>query len=225
MEKFIEVTGEAEYEEVPEKVLIDLDLSVHAAKEEAAEKELKQLVNSNLDTLFENGLSEEEVSFGGRETYTPWWGRKKRGVESRNRLTIKTSDRERAYRALDAIDRYSNHKRITVQISERQPIFKPAEDQLEQALSNAMLDARKKADLLAQAAGAQIQAVLVVQETNRSVRASGSYGDYDWGDSSALFAGAGEAGGVEELELEPSSRISANTRIITVTYRVRFSIS
>lgn len=223
MDKFIEVTGEAEYEELPDIFLIDLDLAVRAAKEASAEKEVKELVNSTLNVLFENGLTEEEVSFGGRETYTPWWQRKKTGFESRNRLTIKSSNRELAYRALDAIDKYPKHKRISLNISERQPIFKADEKQMELALSDVVNNARKKADLLAQASGVKIQDVLIVQETSRSVRASGAYGDYDWGDASAFTAAAGDLGAEDTLELEPSSRISASTRTVTIKYRVRFS--
>lgn len=225
MEKFIEVTGEAEYDELPSKIIIDVDITVQAAKKESAEKELKEILNTTLDTLFNNGLTKEEVSFGGKELYTPWWNRKKSGVESRSRITITTENRASAYEALEAIEKFSSHKRITVTIGERQPIFKADETHLSSALNEAMQNALNKAKVLARSLGVTVGKALIIQETNRSVRGSGSYGDHDWGGSGMfLETSFGEAGSAEPLEIEPASRISDSKRIVTIKYKVKFAL-
>lgn len=71
MSKFIEVFGESEYQEYPLKLVIDIDVSIRAVKEETAKTEIQDIVNDILDKLFENGLSKNDVTFGGRETFTP----------------------------------------------------------------------------------------------------------------------------------------------------------
>ena len=40
MDSYIEVIGNSEYLEYPEKLLIDIDISVRAAKEESAERDI-----------------------------------------------------------------------------------------------------------------------------------------------------------------------------------------
>ena len=72
MEKFVEVYGESEYDEVPKKVILDIDISVRSAKRESAQEESKDIVNKAIDQLLVKGLKESEIAFGGRETLTPW---------------------------------------------------------------------------------------------------------------------------------------------------------
>ena len=46
-------------------------------------------------------LTKEEVYFGGRETFTPWWKRNKVGLETRNKISIKSGDKGKVYKALE----------------------------------------------------------------------------------------------------------------------------
>ncbi len=114
MDKYIEVTGESEYEEYPDKMILDIDVYIRAAKVQTAKEDIKNVVNKLLDQLFKNGLKEDEVFFGGRDTYIPWWKKSKAGAETRNRITIKSSRQSLVYAALENIDQYKSDKRISV---------------------------------------------------------------------------------------------------------------
>jgi uncharacterized protein YggE len=227
MEKYIEVFGESEYEEIPKKIIVDLDITVRASKEDVAQEELKEIVNKALNQLFSKGLSKSDVSFGGRETFTPWWKRNKAGIETQNRITIKSDDFPLVYKALDSIDRHKDNKRIIFRVSERQPVFEPDQSQIEQALEAVIESAKRKAEILANAANKEVGEVLEIEEAKRGVRGSGSYGDYDWGDYQGITIAAAPAAAVgagsTEAE-EPAARIEGNTRTVFVKYRVKFKL-
>ena len=227
MSKFIEVFGESEYQEYPLKLVIDIDVSIRAVKEETAKTEIQDIVNDILDKLFENGLSKNDVTFGGRETFTPWWKRNKVGVETKNKITIISENRVTVYSALDKIDQYKSDKRITVSINERQPIFEAAPGDIEKAISNACDNAKKKAELLASATGVCVGKPIEIQEFKRGVRRSGSYGDYDYGDYEGITIAAASASVLSENEGEyenPAARIEGNNRIVFIKYRIKYEI-
>ncbi|MGD8912337.1 MAG: SIMPL domain-containing protein [Candidatus Thiodiazotropha sp.] len=225
MEKYIEVLGESEYEEIPKKIVVDLDITLRASKEDVAQKESKEIVNKALDQLFAKGLTKSEVNFGGRETFTPWWKRNKAGIETQNRITIKSDNFPLVYMALDSIDRYKDNKRIIFRVSERQPVFEPDQSQIDKALEAVIDSARNKAEILAHAANGKVGEVLEIEETKRGVRGSGSYGDYDWGDNLGItIASAAAVGAGAAEDEEPAARIEGNARTVFVKYRVKFKL-
>ncbi len=223
MNNFVEVYGESSYEESPKKVIIDVDLSVRAAKEDIATTGIQNLTNDLIDQLINNGIDKNDLYFGGRETFLPWWKRKKAGVEIRNRITIKSEDRPNTYQALENIERYKDDKRIIVSINERQPLFEAEKADIENALKKACADAKRKAQILADACGKKVGNVLEIQETKRGVRGSGSYGDYDWGDYNEITLAAAAAASSDDLE-EPAARIEGNKRTVFLKYRIKYEL-
>jgi hypothetical protein len=230
MNKFIEVYGESQYQEHPVKVVMDIDISVRATTEERASEDIRVVVNKTLDSLFQSGIKRDEVSYGGREVFTPWWKRNKAGLLTRNKISIISRNRITVYKALEEIDQFKNDKRIMVEISERQPIFEPLPEDVDSAISEACQDAKAKADKLAKATGVSVGSPLEIEEFKRGTRGSGTYGDYDYGDyqgitiASAAAVGAGDISeGSDDSEV-PTARIEGNRRTIFVKYRIKYKI-
>ncbi|QUY41457.1 SIMPL domain-containing protein [Acaryochloris marina] len=219
--KYIEVVGEGSYQECPEQVVLDVELSVRSAKEESAGKGNRKIADALVNELLESGLTKKEIYFGGRESFVPWWKRKKAGQETRTKITIISSRRELVYQATEQINRYIDNKRITVEVSERQPVYKAPEDAEFEALEAALKNAREKAVHLAQSASCVLGEVLEIEEWKRNTRSSGSYGDPDWwGDSGAMMGAAGSAG----FDDEPASYLQGSNRTVYVKLRVRYEI-
>lgn len=222
----IEVVGSATYEEHPDTFLLDIDVFVRTSKESSAQTEIKAIVNQIIDTLLQNGLTKDEVFFGGKETFTPWWKRNKTGLETRNRISIKGTNQALIYQAvesIDSIDSYQNNKRIRIEIDERQPIYNAKEDVVNNAMKQAMDDALGKANCLAESSGCKVGKVLEIQEMNKGIRGSGSYGDYDYGDGMYAMAVAG--GSVtDDYDVDPASRLQSNARIVTLKYRFKYQL-
>lgn len=220
---YIEVIGEGLYQEIPEQVILDIQLSVRAAQEETAAEDNKKFANTLINELLAHGLTQAEIRFGGRQSYTPWWKRKKAGQETRTKITVVSARRDIAYKAVDSISRYLNNKRISVEVSERQPIFKTPDGAVSQAFEAAMVNAKEKAEHLANLASCRLGNVLEIQEWRRDMRHSGSYGDSDWwGDSGAMRMAAGA--GINEFDDDPAGRLQGNARTIYIKFRVRYGI-
>jgi hypothetical protein len=230
MNKFIEVYGESQYQEYPVKVVMDIDISVRATTEEKATEDIREVVNKTLDSLFQSGIERDEVSYGGREVFTPWWKRNKAGLLTRNKISIVSGNRMTVYKALEEIDQFKNDKRIMVEISERQPIFEPLPEDVDSAISEACQDAKAKAEKLAKATGVSVGNPLEIEEFKRGTRGSGSYGDYDYGDyqgitiASAAAVGAGDISKGGDNSEVPPARIEGNRRTIFVKYRIKYEI-
>lgn len=224
METFIDVVGSSEYAEYPDKIILDIDISVRAAKKDTAEKDITEVVNKTIDHLYECGLSKDEVFFGGRESYTPWWRRDKAGVETRNRITIQSSNKALVYQALETAERYKADKRIGFDIEERQPIYIAKDEDIQLAMQQAISDALSKATCLAEAAGSRVGQVLQIEEIKKGVRASGSYGDYDYGDYGSFAVGMAAGGSAEGYDDEPAARLERSSRTIFVKYRVKYAL-
>lgn len=226
MNNHIEVVGSASYEEHPDTFLLDVDVFVRAAKESSAQSEIKTLVNQIIDSLLQHGLTKDEVFFGGKETFTPWWKRNKSGIETRNRISIKASNQALIYQAVESIeslDCYQNNKRIRIEVDERQPIYNATEGVINDAMKQAMNDALSKAHCLAVSSGCKVGKVLEIQEMNKGIRGSGSYGDYDYGDG--MFAMVAAGGSVaDDYDVDPAARLQSNARIVTLKYRVKYQL-
>lgn len=219
--KYIEVVGEGSYQEFPEKVVLDVEFSVRAAKEESAGEENRHLANTLVNELLESGLTQKKIYCGGRESIVPWWKRKKAGQETRTKITIISSRRELVYKATEQINRYIDNKRITVDVSERQPVYKAHEGADVEALEIALQNAKEKAAYLAKLASCVLGEVLEIEEWKKNTRNSGSYGDPDWwGDSGAMMGAAGTA----SFDDEPASYLEGNNRTVYVKLRVRYEI-
>lgn len=219
----IEVIGSSTYEEHPETILLDIEVFVRASKESSALSEIKAIINQIIDNLLQNGLTKDEVFFGGKETYTPWWKSNKVGVETRHKISIKSNNKACVYQALDTIDLYQNNKRIRIEIEERQPIYTAKDGAIDKAMQLAIQDAFNKATCLAKASKSNVGDVLEIQEISKEIRGSGSYGDHDFGDS---YFGIAMAGGSvnHEADIEPAIRLEHNVRIVSLRYRVKYQL-
>lgn len=219
--KYIEVVGEGSYQECPEQVVLDVELSVRSAKEESAGKRHRKIADTLVNELLESGLTKKEIYFGGRESFVPWWKRKKAGQETRTKITIISARRELVYRATEQMNRYIDNKRITVKVSERQPVYKALEGADIKALETALKNAQEKAAHLAKLASCVLGEVLEIEEWKKNTRNSGSYGDPDWrGDSGAMMSAAD----LVNLDDEPTSDLQGNNRTVYVKLRVRYEI-
>lgn len=223
MSRFIEVIGQSEYEQYPSKVLLDIDVSMRVAKQEHGRQEIKTVVHEILDHLFLSGLTKDEVFFGGREDFVPWWKNSKVGMEVKSRISIKSAQKSLVYDALERLDRYTGHKRIVVRISERQPMFEAKEGVEQQAMISACQNALEKAQVLAKACGTEVGKVLEIQELSRGVRGSGSYGDHDFGDYHGIALATGSRAGDSEYD-DPATRIEGNRRVVYMKYRVKYQL-
>lgn len=213
--KYIEVVGEGSYQECPEQVVLDVELSVRSAKEESAGKRHRKIADTLVNELLESGLTKKEIYFGGRESFVPWWKRKKAGQETRTKITIISARRELVYQATEQINRYIDNKRITVEVSERQPVYKAPEGADIEALETALKNAKGKAAHLAKLASCVLGEVLEIEEWK------GSYGDPGWwGDSGEMMSAAGSV----NLNEETTSDLQGNNRTVYVKLRVRYEI-
>lgn len=183
-ERYIDVTGSAQALEAVAEQRVVLTLSTQASRTESAfgkgpsMEKASQLRDTVIRTLRENGLQGDELKEGGRETWQPWYQRKSTGQEANYRILIQCDDTQRLYRALDALQPlFDGNSRHTLDMSMLEPRYDVPPEQLAQARAAAIHDARHQAQMLAEAAGAQLGAVLRIEEQGAWAESSGAYGD------------------------------------------------
>jgi uncharacterized protein YggE len=230
MDRYIEVIGEGEFIETAARFITQIDLTVRAAKDETALKEVAELGHDVLVSLRKSGIYDDEIVEGGTDYYQPWYWKKQVGQTAARKIILKVTDFTRLNQALTDLEPLqSRHKeRKTIAIDMRQPEFETSSETKALALAAAFEDAKVKALRLAAAMNCQIGNPIHVEEGGWSKRNSGFSGDYDWDGDGDRFARSGYAlmmGGAIAEEPESAPELQRPTRTIFVKCRVRFSIS
>lgn len=215
MDNFIEVVGQASYDETIRNYRAEINLAVRAAHADTAIREAGELRNHCITQLKQAGLTDAELIEGGGEVYRPWYERKKAGQETSHKILIECADLARIQIALATLEGLFDNPRYSFNFSMNRPLFGIDVNTIKQAQRAAIADARTQAELLAGACGVRITHVAQVEELVAKVSRSGMHGDEDWGGYAACMA-AGAAGAPAPIALEAASRSN------TVRYRVRF---
>ncbi|HEX9060276.1 MAG TPA: SIMPL domain-containing protein [Clostridia bacterium] len=216
-DRYIEVIGESQYSECPETWITDIILNIQAANEDSLMAESREYKNKIIKILIDEGIPEDQLFYAGTDVYTPWWKKNKVGLNISHKVTIRTNDRYKAYRALEKTEELNKiSKRITIRIDERKPIFNAKEEDIMAARKQACKNAFEKACVLASGFDMKVGSPIEIQELDKGVRGSGNYGDYDWGGPIAAAGPACRA--AEDIELK------GNERIVYLCYRIKFSV-
>jgi uncharacterized protein YggE len=223
---YVEVVGEASYQEPIDRFHATVALEVRAAKEETALIDLNELVDRCVKRLLAAGLQRDEVEDAGSDLERPWWwnSRKEKqvGKIGRHRLLLKTETILRLSGALAAIENVPANTRESVEVQMGRPTFKQDDTVREDALQRAVATAFASANALVRASGAKVGRVVRIEEGVAAARHSGFTGDEDWTGDYGRFA-AGGAGVVME-SASPSPALSKPQRTIWVKCRVRYEL-
>lgn len=225
--KYIEVVGESYYFEYPETWFIDITLNIQAAKKgDPILAKAGEYKNKLIKFLIAEGIPEKQLFYAGTGAYTPWWKLKKKdkkGIIISHKVTIRTDDRYKAYKALERAERLNKKdKRISIQIDERKPIFKSKAKDVLKARESACKNALEKAKNLAAGLGMKVGKPLEIQEFAKEYRGSGNYGDEDWGNTGLRFF-ASSRGGSDDDNID-NIELKGNERIVYLKYRVAFEL-
>lgn len=167
-EKMVTVTGEASVSVAPDTTVIRIGVTTLGKNaREASETNAKQMT-AVLAAIKESGIPDRDVQtslLSVQPKYDPNKGGTARltGFQVTNRVTVKIRDVDALPAILDrAIDAGANEMSgIEFVVSEQSKM-------LDQARSEAIADARRKAELYARAAGAKIGAVVSISEEGGS---------------------------------------------------------
>lgn len=221
-DNYIEVIGEAQYSEEPDTWIIDVTLNIQTANEDTLIAESREYKNKLVSILLSNNITEDELFYAGTDLYTPWWKKNRVGLNASHKVTIRTKDRYRAYKALERIEELNKiSKRIVVQIDERKPFFKANDEEILNARKVACKNALIKAKELADAFNMDVGSPIEIQEIDKGVRASGNYGDNDWGGVYAVACGSSRSVNNEMLD---EVQLKGNERVIYLRYRIKFAL-
>jgi uncharacterized protein YggE len=227
MDRYIEVIGEGQFEEMASRFIAAVVLEVRASKDETALAEVSELFREAIVALNDTGITEEEIVEGGTDFYRPWYWKRSVGQNAARRILLKVKDFARLNRALEKLEplQSRNKERKTVTVDMRQPEFDASSEAKAAALAMAFQDARDKAQRLAATMSGRLGRVIHAEEGGWAKRSSGFSGDEDWGGDSSRFAMGGgfvlaAAGAAAESEPE----LQKPTRMIFVKCRVRFEL-
>lgn len=144
----------------------------------------------------------------------------KGGINVSHKVTIRTGDRYKAYKALEKAEWLNKKdKRISIQIDERNPIFKAKDKDVLRARESACKNALEKAKSLAASLGMKVGKPLEIQEFEKESRGSGNYGDRDWGGAGLRFSAPARGGSDDD---DVNIELKGNERIVYLRYRVNF---
>jgi len=177
---------------------------------------LENAVLDRLAPLRDRFLSLED---GGREVGFKEDRRKKYRVAKR-RLLIKVDALELVKELAELCLCVKNSEDEEVEFDFRQPCFKEKKEEVDVAYTEAIADARAKADVVAKASGVKIAGVQNARQLALKERSSGAFGDSDWWGDADRFAPITHVGGSGG-----GPKISDPTRTIFVRFLVRFSVS
>lgn len=222
-DNYIEVIGEAQYSEEPDTWIIDVILNIQTANEDALIAESREYKNKLVNILLSNGIIEDELFYAGTDLYTPWWKKNRVGLNASHKVTIRTRDRYKAYKALEKVEELNKiSKRIVVQIDERKPFFKANDKEILNARNEACKNASIKAKDLAEAFNMDVGSPIEIQEIDKGSRASGNYGDSDWG---GVYTVACASPRSINDEVDNEVQLKGNERVIYLRYRIKFALS
>src|SRR5215470_3184243 len=217
MDPFIELIGQSTLTEKVTEYRMDLTLTVRAAQNDVALREVTELRSRCIRALKDGGIRSSELTEGGGQVWRPWFWKKKPGQEASHKILIACPDWDRLFKALGALEPLFNNQRSFLSVSMRRPKFEARSSERTIAMSNAITDAKSSAEIIAHEAGLTVTGVIQVEELDQRKERSGAYGDESWHDGYAIACAAAPS---EEV---PES-IDAAVRQIVLRYRVRFSV-
>jgi uncharacterized protein YggE len=229
LERYIELTGEGQFQEEAVSYVAEITFEVRAAKDETAFREISELFEAGVSTLRSNGINDDEMTDGGTDVKQPWYSRKKVGQNVSRKLILKVEDVNRLTLALEKLEplQSENRERKTISVDMRQPVFEASAETRGAALAAAYDDARKKGLMLCESMNATLGNPVFVEEGGSTKRNSGFSGDEDWNGDSARFGYGGvymAAPGGASADLDSHS-LANPTRTIFVRCRARFAIT
>ncbi len=224
---YIGVVGESYYFEYPETWFIDITLNIQAAKKgDSILAKSGEYKNKLIKFLIAEGIPEKKLFYAGTGAYTPWWKLKKKdktGINVSHKVTIRTDDRYKAYKALEKAEWLNKKdKRISIQIDERKPIFKVKDKDVLKARESACKNALEKAKSLAASLDMKVGKPLEIQEFEKESRGSGNYGDNDWETISAFRCYGPSRVGSDDDDI--NIELKGNERIVYLKYKVIFEL-
>jgi uncharacterized protein YggE len=218
MDQFIEVIGTGNAKEHVAEYRAELDISVRAAQGETANAQAIELRDRCIRQLKNSGIREDELSEGGVENRRPWFWKQKVGEETSYRILLSCKDFERMMAALRDLEPEFANKRFQLTVHMRSPRFELVQSAVDDALAEAVSNARSKAQVLAQASGVELGPVIQVEELGRRTAGSGVRGDEDWHHYPVAMAGAASA------HEDAPEHLAEASRPVSWRYRVRFGV-
>ncbi|OGW58094.1 MAG: hypothetical protein A2Z09_06375 [Nitrospirae bacterium RBG_16_43_8] len=224
---YIGVVGESYYFEYPETWFIDIVLNIQAAKKgDPILAKAGEYKNKLIKFLIDEGIPKKKLFYAGTDAYTPWWELKKKdkkGIIVSHKITIRTDDRYKAYKALEKAEWLNKEdKRISIRIDERRPIFKSKAKDVLKARESACKNALEKAKSLAASLGMKVGKPLEIQEFPNKYRGSDNYGDNDWEPLGVFRAYAPRIVGSDDDGA--NIELKGNERIVYLKYSVNFEL-
>jgi uncharacterized protein YggE len=160
-DRTVSTSGVAIVRSAPDEALVTLGVHTDADTAQAAMEANAQQMRDVLDALLDAGLDEADLATSSINLYPRWdaSGTSVDGFTAENQLTATVHDLDRVGAIIDrGVAAGANlTSGITFRVS-------GSSDAADRALGEAVADARRKAELLAEAAGAQLGAVVSVTE-------------------------------------------------------------
>jgi uncharacterized protein YggE len=164
-DRTVTTTGVAIVRSAPDEALVTLGVHTDAETADEAMDENATRMSDVILALLDAGLAEDQLATATLSLWPRWTsdGQVVTGFAAENQVTVTVRDLERVGTIIDlAVDAGAN---LTSGISFRMSEANPAGDR---ALTEAVEDARRKAELLATAGGAQLGAVVTITELSSS---------------------------------------------------------
>lgn len=175
-ERTVTTTGVAIVRSAPDEALVTLGVHTDAETADEAMGENAAHMSDVILALLDAGLDEDQLATATLSLWPRWTGDGQvvTGFTAENQLTVTVRDLERVGTIIDlAVDAGAN---LTSGITFRMSEANPAADD---ALIEAVADARRKADLLATAGGAGLGAVVTITELSSSATPPVVYAEND----------------------------------------------
>jgi uncharacterized protein YggE len=198
-DRTVTTTGTAIVRSSPDEALVTLGVRTDAATAEKAMDDNAQKMSDVIDALKAAGLDERDLATASINLYPQWdtSGTSVVGFTAENQLTATVHDLDRVGAIIDrGVAAGANiASGITFQISD-------ANAAADQALDDAVANARHKAELLAGAADAQLGAVVSITELSSTV------------EPPVVYAAADSAGGAATPVLPPTLESQVSVSVV-----------
>lgn len=162
-DRTVSTTGVAIVRSAPDEALITLGVHTDADTAQAAMDRNAELMADVIASLLDAGLSEDQLATSSLSLWPTWGidGQEVVGFTAENQVTATVRDLDRLGSIIDrAVASGANlSSGITFRVSENSAAA-------DAALTEAVADARRKADLLAQAGGASLGEVITIAEAS-----------------------------------------------------------
>ena len=163
LDRTVSTTGVAIVRSAPDEALVTLGVHTDAETAQAAMDRNAALMSDVIAALLDSGLTDEELATATLSLWPTWGvdGQEVTGFSADNQITATVRDLDRIGSIIDRA--VASGANVTSGITFRVSDDNEAADA---ALTEAVADARRKADLLAQAGGAELGEVVTISEAS-----------------------------------------------------------